>query len=412
MILRAKTPKGLSRASYFAAMGLAVLLLPLAPSWARNDEAASVQVRPARPIDSNSEPRALAPADLRANQPVEKGLDTSLAGRITSKVRKDRQVVAPTNERGQDDDDDQENNGGDLAERIENQVKDLISKLAKELGPVGEEARKALQRAVGELQKALGKEDLTGEDVRRALEKSGEELRRSFEQGGPVERELRQALERYSEEVRGAVEGTRKDLERSRQELREAVRSRAEEARQRQRDQVRKAQQERERQRAESAGRNPDGGQTRDELDGARKEVRELDQQLRRATRRLEELQRREARRNLPRRPAGPGTESSVAEPRVSRPAEPAAPRTLAPPAAPATPKARRPAVPPRVPGIERRGAGPPSNSDRRYREIEEKMNQLLKELENLKNEKDEGDRKESSSQRIEPVRPRVRTAF
>ena len=38
MIVRARTPKGLSWAGRLAVLGLAALLLPLAPSWAQDND--------------------------------------------------------------------------------------------------------------------------------------------------------------------------------------------------------------------------------------------------------------------------------------------------------------------------------------------------------------------------------------
>ena len=46
MIVRAKTPRGLSWAGRLAVAGLSALLLPLAPSWAEKDAADAVQVQP------------------------------------------------------------------------------------------------------------------------------------------------------------------------------------------------------------------------------------------------------------------------------------------------------------------------------------------------------------------------------
>ena len=52
----------------------------------------------------------------------------------------------------------QEDKGRETAERFEEHVKDLIEKLAKELGPVGEELRKILEKSVDDIHETLKKE--------------------------------------------------------------------------------------------------------------------------------------------------------------------------------------------------------------------------------------------------------------
>ena len=56
MIMRAKTPKGLSWAGRLAVMGTAVLLLPLAPSWAQKNDS----VVPPNALDRQDNVRKLA----------------------------------------------------------------------------------------------------------------------------------------------------------------------------------------------------------------------------------------------------------------------------------------------------------------------------------------------------------------
>ena len=46
MIVHAKTPKGLSLVGRFAVVGLAALLLPLAPSWAQKDKSGPPAAEP------------------------------------------------------------------------------------------------------------------------------------------------------------------------------------------------------------------------------------------------------------------------------------------------------------------------------------------------------------------------------
>jgi hypothetical protein len=143
-------------------------------------------------------------------------------------------------------------------------------------------------------------------------------------------------------------------------------------------------------------------------LESARKEIRELEQQLRRATRRLEEMERRQLRRNAaPRRPGNARSEPAPLE-------RPAAPRAeTAPPATPvrpAQPSTRRSPAPPRAPERENggrsprgSGAAPRSDYERRFRELDEKLNRLLKELERMKDDKKPS---ETSAPRPRSARP------
>jgi hypothetical protein len=437
MILRARTPKSLSWAGRLAVMGVAALLLPLAPSWAQKDDKA------APPAGLDPAKNAMANLDLALVQDREReeiqakeaellkaladqltGLfpsgsdEARLANRITNLARLSRD----DEEKG----DDKGKGRRDTAERIEEILNDLIAKLGKELGPVGEEIRKALEQAVREVHESLEKEGVSVEDLRRALEKSHTRLRGAVEKGGPVNEEMRKAMERSRDDVRVARERAREALEGTRKEYREAMRDRLESARERQREladrnqleRARRSQEqaEHERARAETAQRerlheetekraaaDRAGQATREQLETARKEIRELEQQLRRANRRLEELQRRESLRNAaPRRSSSPRTEPGQPEglgvPRVEAPrppraaAEPAAPAT---PARPAQPSARRPVTPPRRPSADE-GAAPPRGAgagarpdyERRFRQLDQKLNRLLEELERMKKEK------------------------
>ena len=159
MIVRAKTPKGLSWAGRLAVLGLAALLLPLAPSWAQNK-----------------------PDDRKSLDTVVKQQNELLARLTTDDDDKDDQPKAEKDR--------------DVAEGLESQLKELITKLTKELGPATEEVRKSLKRALGEIHKSLEKEGLSGEDLAKALDRSQQELRRAFESGGPVDKEVREAIER------------------------------------------------------------------------------------------------------------------------------------------------------------------------------------------------------------------------
>jgi len=395
MIVRASTPKGLSWIGRLAVMGMAALILPLAPSWARDNQTKPDPTRSeqlAGVEDTTPHPNVNAKSESRAHEPLLARLATD-----------------------DDEDDKKDDKSRDAAKRLEDQARDLIEKLSKEFGPVGEELRKALERAVGEVHKSLEKDNPSPDDLREALEKSQEEVRRALEQGGPVDNELREAWERSRKELREAWEHARDDI-------RQVMRDRVEVARQRQREQAEQAEQARERPervRPEAEGGPPgeaEARQHRQEVETARREIRELEQQLRRATRRLEELDRREARR-AQRRPAGrPRAEAEPPRP-PEAPSAPTAPRAEPAPAAPAPPArpgqrdVRRPRFAPGEPGVERPGPNPrPSERplprgrsgepgferpgpnprpdyERRFRDLEDKLNQLLKELKDMKGE-------------------------
>ena len=298
----------------------------------------------------------------------------------------DQLLAALTKDKDDDKDDDKkEEKTRDAAERLQEQLKDLIAKLGKELSPVAEEVRKALEQAVGEVHKSLEKDGLSAEELGKALERSQENLRKAFEGGGPVDKELREAIEKGRKDMEEAFDRARGDA----QDQVESLRQRSRELRDQARENFDRARGEAERRLSRDGDEQPN----RDELESARKEIRDLQQQLERATRRFGELQRREWRRNdvrrpeanpqpgpQPQNPATPRAEPAPPEP----PKEPAVPAT---PARPARPNARRPSAPIRpAPGVGRRG--PQIENDRRLHELEDKMKQLLKELKNLKEEK------------------------
>jgi beta-lactamase regulating signal transducer with metallopeptidase domain len=380
MIVRAKTPKGLSLVGRFAVVGLAALLLPLAPSWAQKDKTES--------------PLAEDPSKLV--KPRAKQTEHAVLLALQKSDDKDAKAKA--------------NNGRDVAERIEKQLKELVDKLGKDASPVGQEVRKALERSVGEIHRALEKEGMTADELRRSVEKSQEELRKSFEPGGPVQKEMRESMERARKEMHESMERGRQEAERFRevmhrqiQEGREQLRKKAAEDREQQQkggEALRKlaepTQRQERRSRAErepiksremlKAETKPDAADrsNRVELDAARKQIRDLQQQLESATRRLNELQRRDSRRGE--------TPARAAEPRrpepAARPAEPARPAT---PARAAEPRRPEPAARLARPAPDREDLQPArdrDDNDRRFRELEEKMNRLLKELEELKGRK------------------------
>ena len=114
------------------------------------------------------------------------------------------------------------------AERFEAHVKELIEKLTKELGPVGEELRKTLEKSIDEIHETLKKDGVTSDDVRKALEKSHNEMRKAFEKGGSVNKELRESMEKSRRDLQ-------EEWERARNELRSAMRERLESRRQQER---------------------------------------------------------------------------------------------------------------------------------------------------------------------------------
>ena len=79
-----------------------------------------------------------------------------------------KELRAPLAKDDDKDDHAKEDKGRDAAERLEEQVKDLIDKLGKEFAPVGEEIRKTLEQAVREVHQSLEKEGVSVEELRRA----------------------------------------------------------------------------------------------------------------------------------------------------------------------------------------------------------------------------------------------------
>jgi beta-lactamase regulating signal transducer with metallopeptidase domain len=331
--------------------------------------------------------------------------------------------------------------GREATGRIEQELKELKEKLGKDLDPVTDAVRKSLDRALEEIQQTLKKEGMTAEDLRRAVDKSRRDLQEALRRGGPVEKEVRGAAERARKDMQDAMERQMREAMRGREELKgrmEESREQQQKAAEAMRDQMRKrmeqqrqANQERQalarreaerlrelararvrrqqeekkesREKAErpkvEEKRAPDerekadrGGPGREELDAARQEIRELQQRLREANSRLERLQRRETRRPLPlARPATPAPPARPAEPRrPEEPARPAEPRRPEAPARPATPAApTRPTEPRRVTpparATEPRGTRERDDYDRRFRDLEQKLDRLLRELEEIK---------------------------
>ena len=196
MIMRAKTPKGLSWAGRFTVLGMAAVLLPLAPSWAQQGETEKPAKERRESLRKYTEPTR------------ERAMLNDSLGR--SKYDEPRDRLTQDDDQ---DDDDKEHKAREAAERFQEQLKDLIGKLGKELSPVTEEVRKALERAVGEVHKSLEKEDRSAEDLGKALEKSQDELRKAFEGGGPVDKELREAIEHARKDLQEAFDHARRDAQ-------------------------------------------------------------------------------------------------------------------------------------------------------------------------------------------------------
>lgn len=103
MIVRAKTPKGLSWAGRIAVLGMAALILPLAPSWARNDESNATAANGLTGIEL-SDPQPLLDTSLAAAELNQQGNEQSSRGdlkfeaRIIEEFQKDPGVQTLVNE--------------------------------------------------------------------------------------------------------------------------------------------------------------------------------------------------------------------------------------------------------------------------------------------------------------------------
>ena len=93
MIVRAKTPKGLSWAGRIAVLGVAALLLPLAPSWAQNNKLTPTEPARLTAVEESDRLTEIQPGELvgqRAGKAVE--------DRVADEFRKDPEMVALTRE--------------------------------------------------------------------------------------------------------------------------------------------------------------------------------------------------------------------------------------------------------------------------------------------------------------------------
>ncbi len=446
MIMREKTPKDLSWSGRIAVLGVAALLLPLAPSWAQIDQKSDDILAQTESVDRIAKPDTLNLRDLEstieakiakqlladrdlaalideiaaardsANSPDTVDLESApgtRAGRAAfgtqpraearrqlgrlveryTKLRKQKHDLLLANlaqdgadaRKRKENDDDLEDKARDAAEHFQEQLQDLIDKIGKQFSPVTEEIRKALDQAVGEVHKSLDKESLSMEDLSKALESAQNKLKRAFEGGGPVDKELREAIEHSRDELKGALERGKSEVQDKVDALRDRTRELSDDARE---------SLERAKEAAQKDGAGaPVAATERKELEEARREIRALEQQLRRSTRRLEELERRELRHEAaPRRERMPrGETPSAASPsQPEKPQPPRAPAIPTTPARPAQPSNPRRVLPPARggPGFGGRRGQQSDNNERRIQELEEKMKTLLKELESLKDEK------------------------
>jgi beta-lactamase regulating signal transducer with metallopeptidase domain len=378
MIVQASTRKTLSWAGRLGVLGLSALILPLAPTWSREPDSQELE----------------SGRDSVTSKVTEKPQNATR--QLDNEVRQDLKR-SETKAEADDDDDHKE-----IADHLEHLLKDLGEKLRKDLGPVGEEVIKTLDKAAQEVSAALEKEGIISKDLRQALETARDELHQAFKEGGPLDKQARDAVDKAREDMSDAVE-------KARQELHEAVRGRAEKAKETARAGLRRRSPENDQE------PSPEAEATGD-LEQARKEVRQMEQELRRAMRRLEAVERREQRLSRePRRGTStPQPERAPAPPRPPVPPHPPMAegpegRAEPPPGhdAPTLPEPVRPFRAPgtgpsgmrgpapgefRRPGMAGPGTPPLLNPrvERRLRELEEKMDRLLKELENLKGEKKE----------------------
>ena len=379
MIVQARTPKALSWAGRLGVLGLAALILPLAPTWAQKAD-----------TPKSDAARDTATADVK---PDGGDIHANKAG---------QQLKGEA----EDDDRDELDTPKDVADHLEHLLKDLGERLSKDLSPVGDEVAKALDKAAKEVTESLDKEGATSKDLRQAIEKARDKIQEAFKEGGPVNKQARDAAEKAREDINAAVE-------KAREQFRQAVRDRAEKARESTREGLLSQSKERD----EPPAAEPDAPGNFRDAEQARKEIHQMEQQLRQAMRRLQAIERRDQRLSRNQRRGSGGPPASPASPRPDAPPEAADARPEPPaksdvPAPPAEPRPlRRPDGPPggrpgtdvRSPGMTGPGAGPgPARVERRLRDLEDKMDRLLKELESLKGEKKDKDKTKKDSEENE----------
>jgi hypothetical protein len=458
MIVQAKTPRRLSAAGRLGMLVLAILTLPLAVTWAQNaDSARSETDRDSERQTIKPEGRERRgdwEDNLNATGVRSYDLEISLddlvkqlglkdrvqAEALREKVNKDPEVAPlldqikqqrermqnfSTFARNMDDpayvaaneqlrnaereylklwekkshaeatrlkaqakdkevDDDEDNDRMEASSRLQRLLKDLGEKLSKDIGPLSEEVSKALEKSAKEVSEAIEKNGVISKELREALKRARDELHDAFKEGGSFNQEAREALEKARKDMSESVEKVR-------QELREAARKRADEAREAAQERLRSLTKEKDEEVAQEAA----GGEKSNEVEQARHEVRQIEQQLRRAIRHLEAIERHEQRlaQGLHHGPAVPP--NSQARPKPLETPDGPESRSTSPPASETSgsPAGLRPSHrPDGAPGATR-GPAPSVASprvERRLRDLEAKMDRLLKEMESLKGDKTE----------------------
>ena len=165
MIVQARTPKALSWAGRLGVLGLAALILPLAPTWAQKPDtpkpdgdrdAATVGVKP----DSDIHGYGYVEFDMNNDGLLEKlsaripSNPTSSASSSKGKLRM-RTTIATSPDSHKDK---------DVADHLEHLLKDLGERLSKDLSPVGDEVAQSLGqgRERGERSARQGGDHLEG----------------------------------------------------------------------------------------------------------------------------------------------------------------------------------------------------------------------------------------------------------
>jgi beta-lactamase regulating signal transducer with metallopeptidase domain len=468
MIVRAQTPKGLSWVGRLAVMAAAAFLLPLAPSWGQKSDADEptaelnsaatyyeYNVPSAEIVQAADQSSKLSEAERerlireefvrdpdivalgeeiareaeqrdhakaigqQPNDPARRAADLiykKLMAQYESAWKSKSKALRArySQDDAKKDEPTREDKGRETAERFEEHVKDLIDKLMKELGPVGEELCNILEKSVDDLHETLKKEGIAPDDLRKALEKSHNEMRKSLEKGGSVNKELRETVEKSRRDLQ-------EEWERARNDLRMAMRDRVQPRRQQERvDEAKKDADQ-----ADSAKKEAEEiEKERAELEKVRSEVRALEQQLRQATRRLGEMQRRTMQRRGPGGRRGDVPSGRVAPGRApaDQPSQPQAgprpPRSPGAPAAPASPRRVEPPVgrqpvAPRRPQVEReRPSTEQQEYDKRLRNLDDKLEELLKEVKKLKEAKKPQESQNAAPRRARSAGPGTPVAF
>src|SRR5208337_713145 len=148
MIVQARTPKALSWAGRLGVLGLAALILPLAPTWAQKAD-------PPKPDGDRDAATATVKldGDTRSNFDIDIN-DDGLVGKLSAQDRQQPEREA----KDKDDDRDGPDTPKDVADHLDRLLKDLGERLSKDLGPVADEVAKALDKAAKEVTESLDKE--------------------------------------------------------------------------------------------------------------------------------------------------------------------------------------------------------------------------------------------------------------